>query len=512
MKTQTVAALAIVVVGALGIGLWFTLKPAVQEWYDTRTSNSRITTTLRIGGDGYLGYWFIQSPEMRKESARRGVGIDFKDDGGAYTDRLQKFAAGELDVIVLPVNSYAKHGGNHKYPGVIVAAIAESKGADGIVAFKESLRKDGVPGLNDSGLKFVYTGESPSSFLLDLTITDFDLFNLAKSSEWRSEVAGSTEAFKAAGKREGDVFVMWEPELSKALAENPDLTYVWGSDKFGGYIIDVFVVRRDYLQHNEETLKAFFKAYFTAVDRYANDPKLKLSHIKKSTGLKNEVAEAILGKIDWYDFDENLQDMFGITRDAGYPAKEGVVNCIISCNDVMVRTDGSYKGLDDPYRIVNDSTLRSLTEEMPKAVNRDRDTRLAFVELSDDEWAELPEIATMRVEPITFGNGVDRLDTSGESQVDKIASVLLNNYPSYRVAVRGHTGPGDEEANLKLSKERAEVVVQRLIAVHRIDPDRLKAEGLGSSKPPELHPGESYRALRYRMPRVEFVLIKGNRI
>jgi flagellar motor protein MotB len=54
------------------------------------------------------------------------------------------------------------------------------------------------------------------------------------------------------------------------------------------------------------------------------------------------------------------------------------------------------------------------------------------------------------------------------------------------------------------------VVVRYLIAVHAIEPDRLHAEGLGASQPLTRKPGESERAYRYRLPRVEFVLLEEN--
>ena len=54
------------------------------------------------------------------------------------------------------------------------------------------------------------------------------------------------------------------------------------------------------------------------------------------------------------------------------------------------------------------------------------------------------------------------------------------------------------------------MVVQYLIAVHAIDPDRLHAEGKSASQPPPRKPGESERAYRYRLPRVEFVLLEEN--
>src|SRR2546423_11036058 len=87
---------------------------------------------MRRGGRGRRACWFIPPPNPRREAARRGIAITFQDDGGAYAARLQKFANREYDAIVLPVNSYLQHGAAHKFPGVIMAAIAESKGDEGI--------------------------------------------------------------------------------------------------------------------------------------------------------------------------------------------------------------------------------------------------------------------------------------------------------------------------------------------------------------------------------------------
>ena len=83
-----------------------------------------------------------------------------------------------------------------------------------------------------------------------------------------------------------------------------------------------------------------------------------------------------------------------------------------------------------------------------------------------------------------FRAGGELLDDTGKEQVDKIAALLINNYPGYRVAVRGHTGAGDEEENRKLSLARAQVVVQYLIAVHAIDARSTLRRGQGGVSAP----------------------------
>lgn len=514
MKRSTLAALILflVILGG-GYGVVNFVRPFFENRRLLRTSDAQnISMTLRIGGDNYLGYWFITSPEMQKQLARQGIRVDFVNDGGAYADRLERFAKEELDMIVLPVNSYVQHGLKHKYPGVMVSSIAESKGADGIVAYQDKMPTGKIQDLNNSNLKIIYTGESPSSFLLDLTIADFDLFQLKNSKNWRVEVASSEEAYAKAKKREGDAFVLWEPDLSKAL-ELPGVKYVWGSNGFSGYIIDVFVVRRKFLEDNRAAVLNFMRTYFRTMALYAGDQPRMVDEMSKSTNLKSEVVKAMLLKIDWFDANENGLLQFGISSNPAVPGKDGLIDTIIQCAEVMKRT-GKELGSLDPYLLTNRSVMEELLANSARSIYTDETGALANVDfspLNDEAWAKLKEVGTMRVEPIEFQPGTNFLAEEDKDQVDKIAKMLTNNYPTYRVIVRGHTAPGsDEEENAKLSLERAQVVMQRLLAVHNADPDRLKAEGAGSKMPPALKPGESQRSLFYRMARVEFVLLEPN--
>jgi outer membrane protein OmpA-like peptidoglycan-associated protein len=245
---------------------------------------------------------------------------------------------------------------------------------------------------------------------------------------------------------------------------------------------------------------------------YANDRTRLLTDMAQSVHLQREVVENILQKIDWYDLFENAEQQFGLVTNTDATPTDGVVKTIIACTDVLRRTGQLPRDPleGNPYLIINSSLLEKLVKRIPAIVGRQGGSPVRFTSLSDAAWQGLREIGTLRVEPITFQVGGERLDDTGKEQVDKIAALLVNNYPGYRVAVRGHTGAGDEEENKKLSFSRAQVVVQYLIAVHAIAPDRLHAEGKSASQPPPRKPGESERAYRYRLPRVEFVLLEEN--
>ncbi len=514
IKRSTLGALLLFLIGAIGVVAWYFLQDRFFEWQQLRSSDAAgADVTVRIGGDGYLGYWFITSPEMRKQAAQRGIGIQFTDDGGAYPERLSKFAAGEYDAIVLPVNSYLQHGAGVQFPGVIVASIAESRGADGIVGFADSLPSGKLEQLNDAELKVVYTSGSPSEFLLDLTIADFDLDELAGGDRWRVEADGSADVYKRAKNSDGDVFVLWEPDLSRALSL-PGMTSIWGSDRFSGYIVDVFVFRREFLKDKGEEVVEFLRTYFRVLAGYANNRDKLLKEIRRSTDLDEDAAREMLGKIEWLDLEENRQLQFGIARQPGEQVTDGLINTILSCTDVMLRTGRlDSDPLDgNPYLITNSTVLEQLVDTAgPAAVAGDAGAEVTFEAIGEADWQRLREVGTFRVEPITFQSWNNRLTDDGKESVDKISQLLTHHYRGYRIIVRGHTGPGgDEAANVALSLERAQAVQQYLKAVHGIDADRLLASGLGSTKPPRRKPGESPRAYQYRLSRVEFTAVEAN--
>ncbi|MDZ4837385.1 MAG: phosphate ABC transporter substrate-binding/OmpA family protein [Candidatus Melainabacteria bacterium] len=513
MKNRTVIfAVAILLLGVLGIGIYkvssnWLLKKKEQE-AAVGGSDAKVNRVIRGCGDGYLGYSILNTPEMKRQMARRGQGLAWTDDGGSYEDRLDKFAKGDYDFIVLPVKEYLQHGLKHNYPGVITAAIADSTGADVILGFEDKLPTGTIADLNDASRKFVYVKASPSEFLIDLAVVDFDLFNLTKTDSWRSEQADIAHVIAAAKRREGDFFALWEPDASRLMREVPGLKKVFGSDKFRGYIVDVFVFKRDFVTNNHDDVVAFFEAYYSSMRTFSGDRDKMLEELKVATGINNKTElESVLKTVDWQDLQENCLKQLGF----GQGSSEGILNCIGVSTAVLVKT-GRLKSdpLADPYRIINTSVLKAVQNRLPAELGNSNVKR-QFAQLTEKEWQALPAIGTTQVKNITFQTGSAVLDEAGEKTVDEIADRLANNYPDTRVVVMGHTASGsDESESIKLSKERAEAVVQRLIAVHGMPASRFKVDGKGSMQPPLRRPDENSRAFMYRIPRVEFHLFMDN--
>ncbi len=480
----------------------------------TKSSDSGgASHTVHWAGDSYAGYAFIKSTEMRKRLARKGIVLEFTDDGAAYADRLKKLNDSEYDFIVLPISSYMEHGYKYKFPGVITGAISESRGADAILAFKD-FPFTKVNDLNDSEIRIVVTPDSPSEDLVNLTITNFDLDELQGSQDWMIEASGSEAVYKQAKADQNDpakrkyLYTMWEPDISNAI-DNLGMKKIWGSDNFRNYIIDVFVFSRKFVNNKEGDVREIIRTYFEVVDYYMARKEEMFDELRSVTGAKRAMVPSFMDNIKWYNLQENAYLMFGIQGAAspGSYADEGLVKTIYAWNDVN-RLMKKVIEVNNPYEILNKTFVERLVPTAVAPVGKKLDNVRDFEALTKDQWEKLQESGTMRVENITFQSGIGRLDNVGEVTVDNVAQKLIHNYPNYRVLVAGHTGYGDTEANLKLSQERADIVRQQLIAVYNIDEDRILAKGFGAERPPKRKNGESERAYRLRMQRVEFILLQ----
>lgn len=104
---------------------------------------------------------------------------------------------------------------------------------------------------------------------------------------------------------------------------------------------------------------------------------------------------------------------------------------------------------------------------------------------------------------IMFKTGSAEIDERSVPLLSEIADVLLRNPQAADVQVQGHTdNVGDPEANLALSQQRADAVVQWLVGAG-VAADRLEAKGFGDTRPlvPNLTDGN-----RARNRRVQFIV------
>jgi len=103
---------------------------------------------------------------------------------------------------------------------------------------------------------------------------------------------------------------------------------------------------------------------------------------------------------------------------------------------------------------------------------------------------------------INFDTGKSTIKPESAQAIGEIAK-LLKADPGLKIHVVGHTdNEGGVESNIKLSRERAESVMQALVREHGIAPARLRSFGCGQFAPVA---GNDTEAGRARNRRVELV-------
>jgi len=104
---------------------------------------------------------------------------------------------------------------------------------------------------------------------------------------------------------------------------------------------------------------------------------------------------------------------------------------------------------------------------------------------------------------IFFDTGKADIKTESKASLDQIGE-LMKSRPNLKLHVVGHTdNAGSMDANMALSKRRAEAVVAALVANYGINRARLTANGVASLAPVQSNADESGRA---KNRRVELVL------
>ena len=513
MKNLIIALLLLVVIVA---GAFF-VKGYLPKWQDRTqkvTSDAKQTQgTIRIANDNFMGYFFIRSPEFKKAMRRAGWILDVEDDAANYAQRMQKLADEEIDFAVCTVDAYVLNGKMHNYPGTIIMVIDESNGADAILALKDKIANlDALKGLSD--IRVAYTPDSPSHHLLKATSDHFNVPELLpRQSHLRIETDGSQAAVKALLNGKADVAVAWEPDVTKGLKDSKIVKLI-GTEVTEKLIVDVLLVNRRFASENPEVVKLFMTNYFKILKKYKQDKALLMKDLKKDTGLSEKNIASVMQSIRWINFMENCEDWFGIGT-----YNEGLVDTIESTMTVL-KNAGDFTSNplpdEDPYRLTYREFLEQLSQQGIGAGFKAADSAAGsqgaiearFSALDEAGWAQLKVVGGLKVGKIPFLRGASSLNVKGKETVDSAVD-KLKHYPALRVVIEGHTGTmGDPGKNRVLSQDRADAVKQYLTVTYNVDPNRLRTVGFGGEKPLPRKPGESLKGWRYRLPRVELVLVK----
>lgn len=518
MTRTAKGALALLILGLIAIVSLFFIKGFMaQEEQRASSDAAQSKGIIRIGVDNFSGYFPLCSPHMKSLMLADGYRLECRDDRADYADRYANLASGSLDYAVGTVDAYLLNGADQQYPGVIIAVLDESKGADAIVARSSVVSKLGeLKGRLDTRVAF--TPGSPSHHFLKVAGVHFDIaFLRDQHGPWRVETDGSSAALKQLLDGRVDVATLWEPDVSKALATD-GIVKILGSEETKRLIVDVLIASNKIEADKPEKSRVLLSNYFRTLKYYRDNETEFDRGMGAYTGVSASQAATLRDGIHWLTLQENAQEWMGV-QGPGLAPQHGLYEAIDLTLDIQ-RTVGDFlsnplpKG--DPRRIMSSKTISDLFAkgissrfEGASRFTTDMNAEAVtdFQPLTAAQWDRLRDVGNLQVRPIIFEAGTGVLTRTGKEQIDLAANVL-KSYPNFRIVIEGHTSArGDKAVNIALSQNRADAVRRYLNVTYDIDKDRMRAVGYGSEKPLVRITGESSRAYRGRLSRVELRLV-----
>lgn len=434
-----------------------------QARFNVGSSDSHYDHRIGLALDSFSGYAILRSKEFADELSAKSIKVNLLDDGADYATRLANLRSGKTQMAVFTIDALLKTSAQvGDLPASIVALIDETRGADAMVGFKTRFRS--VDDFNDASVQFVLTPDSPSETLARVVMTHFELPRLAKDPIVGAKDAKDVyERYRKSSPKDNQVFVLWEPYVSKML-ENPNVHTIISSRDLFGYIVDVLVVSRDYLRTNEAVVTDIVECYFRAAYQHRtkmNELVLEDARLQGEP-LTNRQAERLVDGVQWKDTQRNYAH-FGITKNRSVQHIEDMIenisNVLLATSAINADPTGGK-----PNLLYYDSILRELEGERfhPAGTGQDVDDSIQLQALTDQEWKNLAPIGTLKVPQLVFARGTAKLLEGSRNTLKDLADTLRTQ--RYYVRIQGGaTRKGNLELNKKLASERARAAADDLI-------------------------------------------------
>jgi hypothetical protein len=429
-------------------------------------------TDLRI--DSFSGYFVLRSEKFRTrlkqllEQQKSSMKLHLADDSAKYENRLKAVASGTAPLAVFTLDALINNSEAYDSPpAAAVLLIDETRGADAVIAYSdvyaspEDLTKH-------ADLRIVLTRDSPSEMLGRLVR---DKYKLPEDCFIKKEQIDDVyEGFLKATPTEHSAFVLWEPYISKALKEKAKAHKLITSEKFPGYIVDVLVVQKKYLEQHPAEVKAIAQAYLEASASYRgsleqtvaavlDDAKKQVEAKTLDKPLSQDEAIKVVRGIAWKTTAENYTH-FGLEANPSAPLPS--VGEMVGNIGKVLRDTGAISRAVQPEAFFDKATMEALYKEKFSP------------DSPADEWSRLlPAANPLGKEPIRFRAGSDKISDTAEDQLQEVASKMKKE-PGYYLEIRGASG-GKTEADRLVASKRAEAVKQWLMDKGGLEARRLKA-------------------------------------
>jgi NitT/TauT family transport system substrate-binding protein len=260
-------------------------------------------TVVRIGTQPWIGYgpwWIAKEKGIFEKHGLQVELVDFIEDKEVNA----AFASGDMNAANLATHTAIKLYAAGLDLRIILLEDASYE-ADAILAPAT------IASIADlRGRKVAYEEGTTSDLLLNyalaqngMSIADIEPVFMPASDAGATLIAGQV-----------DVAVTYEPYISAALAENPNLKLLYTAAERPGLISDVFVLSTKFIQEKPEAVSALVKVWDEAMAFYKSNPDEAKAIIAKAVGSTPEELQTAFDGVMFYDLEGNRQQLKGEFR------------------------------------------------------------------------------------------------------------------------------------------------------------------------------------------------------
>jgi len=388
--------------------------------------------------------------------------------------------ASTQDMYPLDASGLAEYG-----PRAILAS-SKSRGADVFVATHE------VKSIRDLiGKKVALCEGSPShSFYITMLQADqveYDQIQVIA-------VSSTIDAAKYFINGQVDAAVVWSPDDMNCLESVKGSHVLTSTAEVTEAIVDMFLVKDDYLERNREAMQKLYEGWMIANAECNTDEAFRgkcAEVLAEGMAMSKDDALFMMSKVRFATHGDNY-NYFGLNNN--YTGMTG--------QEIYTQMTRLYMAINlapdnvPAWRTVQDPSLsRAARLSMPMHA---AEGQVAFsTPTQQDVTAAAVASKTLSV---TFRFGSSELDENGKTIIEIGFADVARQFGGSRVRLVGHTdNVGSDQANMALSKRRAESVKTYLVKKYNFDRDRFITLGKGSSVPVETNTTDQGRAKNRRV-------------
>lgn len=287
-----------------------------------------------------------------------------------------------------------------------------------------------------------------------------------------------------------DAAALWDPDLSLALKSTPNARVIYSTKTATNLIYDVVVCDSKHLDvpDNHQAFQDFVEGWMEGVRKSEADPDLALNALITAepffAQLNNTQGPAfvksLFNNLDWTGVEDNAR-ILGLAGGSNHYER------------VYHRFDGIYRAagaLADPTSpVINPAEsfdyrfIRNALAKQPTALHAAAEPQFTF---NRSSAAEAVTRGAALTKPVTvgFSTGQAALDGNATSMIDyEMVPVIENNGAAYFLISGNTDSTGQRKFNQKLSKHRAEAVVNYLVTNWEFSRERFVVVGYGPDQP-----------------------------